>query len=235
MGNKNKEIQAHYDNLAPEYEQIMYSDSTEPDEIYKRYKTSFTKLKLGRARKILELGAGTGVFTVPIARRAKGKVYAVDLSQQMLKELAIKKNFFKLKNIIVSGACDFNTEQYKYLPFKDKAFDRALFAFSLNEARDLQKTLNDTYRVLCCNGRIVIVDMEGGDAIIAKAGKTINDLVRENATIQHAGYPNKQEWQKLLESAGFRNVRVQIIKKDTWEVEGFVFDINLCVVSGVKR
>lgn len=230
MENRDKTIQRFYDELASRYEQTLYSDPTDPDAIYQRYRVAFDKFEPNCTRRVLELGSGTGVFTVPIAQRIGGAIYATDLSFRMLKVLVEKQRQVNLKNVVVSGVCNFNMG----LPFKDELFDRALFAFCLNEGTNRKETLQEVYRVLVPSGRVVIVDMEGGDALVAATGKTINELLDEACGFYHPGFPNKKQWQELLKSAGFRNIEVQIIKKDNWTVLGHNFDINLCVISGAK-
>lgn len=231
---RDEAIRKFYDNLSPVYESTLYTESTEPGAIYERYKVVFNKLGLSNLNRLLELGSGTGVFTIPIAQRTNGVIYCTDLSLKMLKRLDEKRRALDLRNIKNFCVCNFNPRVDIYLPFADAVFDSALFAFSLNEAADRVQTLGEVMRVLRQNGKVVIIDMEGGDAFVPSAGKTINDLMRDACCFKHRGYPNKLQWRQILIGAGFGSVEIQIIKRDEWSVLGHNFHINLCLVMGIK-
>ena len=97
------------------------------------------------------LGCGTGFFSIPAARRAK-KVFALDISQEMLDILRGKIEREKITNIelILSGE--------SIIPLSDKSVDILLMANVFHELEDRLSLLKEVKRVLKMNGRLTIID-----------------------------------------------------------------------------
>lgn len=90
---------------------------------------------------LLDLGAGTG-FVTNIARKYFKKVYAVDITEEMLNKLRNKQ----YDNVeVVLADCE-------NLPFKDNSFDACVAYSVLHHLHDITPTLKETYRVLKPNG-----------------------------------------------------------------------------------
>lgn len=87
---KLKIVEQFYDDLAPNYdhEQFQTAVSMSKRKEYDLFSARLTELFAG-AERVLEVGAGTGIFTLPIARQCR-EVIAVDISRNML-ELLEKK------------------------------------------------------------------------------------------------------------------------------------------------
>ncbi len=94
-----RKVARFYDDLAPNYDHeqfqtaVALSKRTEWELFLARLPELFT----GAAR-VLEVGAGTGIFTIPIARHCRD-VTAMDLSRNMLAELERKAATEELGNI----------------------------------------------------------------------------------------------------------------------------------------
>lgn len=96
---------------------------------------------------LLDVGAGTG----DLAREAsaqfpRAKVVAADFTLEMMR--AGQKN----------GALNFAAADALQLPFRDSLFDAVASGFFMRNVIDLQKSLQEQYRVLKNGGRIVILD-----------------------------------------------------------------------------
>ena len=83
-------VQIFYDDLAPTYdhEQFHTAVSMSKRKEYELFSARLTQLFTGAGR-VLEIGAGTGIFTIPIARHCR-EVTAIDVSRNMLGALERK-------------------------------------------------------------------------------------------------------------------------------------------------
>ncbi len=100
----------------------------------------------GNAR-LLDVGTGTG----DLAREAsaqcpQAKVVAADFTLEMMRA---GKN---------KGALNFASADALRLPFDDSLFDAVVSGFFMRNVIDLQKSLQEQYRVLKNGGRIVVLD-----------------------------------------------------------------------------
>jgi ubiquinone/menaquinone biosynthesis C-methylase UbiE len=103
---------------------------------------------------IADIGAGTGYFTVPLARQAglHGAIYAVDVQPEMLNWIREKIEREALFNIQLVHAEAHDTQ----LP--DECCDLFFLANLWHELDDRQATLREAVRVLKPEGRIAILD-----------------------------------------------------------------------------
>lgn len=107
-------------------------------------------IELARLRSdsyLLDLGTGTG----DLARQAllqfpRAKVMAVDFTFEMMRVGQRR------------GPLNFSSADALRLPFKDFSFDAVVSGFLMRNVIDLQKALQEQYRVLKRGGRIVILD-----------------------------------------------------------------------------
>lgn len=96
---------------------------------------------------LLDLGTGTG----DLAREAllqfpQAKVIAADFTLEMMR--AGQK----------AGPLNFSTADALRLPFNDSSFDAVVSGFLMRNVIDLQKALEEQYRILKNGGRIAILD-----------------------------------------------------------------------------
>ncbi len=97
--NQTKKIELFYDNLAPNYDHEQFRTAVSISKIkeLELFSARLPELFAG-AERVLEVGAGTGIFTIPIARRCR-EVTAVDMSGKMLAELERKAAAEAVTNI----------------------------------------------------------------------------------------------------------------------------------------
>jgi ubiquinone/menaquinone biosynthesis C-methylase UbiE len=111
-----------------------------------------------RGMKVLEVGCGSGTYTIPIAQTVgkTGKVYGIDIKPKVLlrfqKKLSQKPNQ-DLDNVysLLENAC--------HLPFQDESFDRVLMVSVLPEIPDGQKALAEIKRVLKPHGILAVTEV----------------------------------------------------------------------------
>ena len=103
---------------------------------------------------VADIGAGTGYFTLPIARAVElsGKVFAVDAQEEMLALLRQKLDGASLPNIeMVCAEADRTT-------LKDDACTLVFLANIWHEFDDRVAVLRESLRILRPGGRVAILD-----------------------------------------------------------------------------
>ncbi|MFQ5996087.1 MAG: class I SAM-dependent methyltransferase [Dehalococcoidales bacterium] len=106
---------------------------------------------------VMELGCGSGAFTTFIARVVgeQGKVYAVDVQPEMLRQLERKLSRSESQDITnielkQAGAYD--------LPFADESFDLVCMVNVLPEIPDRGRALREIKRVLTPGGILAVTE-----------------------------------------------------------------------------
>jgi ubiquinone/menaquinone biosynthesis C-methylase UbiE len=104
---------------------------------------------------IADIGAGTGYFSLPIAHAIApgGKVFAIDLQQEMLNLLANK-----LLRPDAPPNISLHRGDASHLPLTDASVDLTFLANIWHELDDLSSVLAELRRVLKPEGRIAILD-----------------------------------------------------------------------------
>ncbi len=101
---------------------------------------------------ILEIGPGSGTFTVEAARRVgeNGKVFAVDISPAIISRLERKLQQDKITNVTVE------TASANQLPYSENYFDRIFMITVLGEIPDKRRALLEIKRVLKDDGLLAV-------------------------------------------------------------------------------
>jgi ubiquinone/menaquinone biosynthesis C-methylase UbiE len=119
-----------------------------PDKLIKR-----SGIKEGMS--ILEVGCGSGAFTISAARASgiKGEVYALDIQPRMLMQL--KKKLSRPENRDIKNIKLVEGDAHK-LPFNDNSFDVVYTVTVLQELQDQNIALKEMKRVLKPGGILAI-------------------------------------------------------------------------------
>jgi len=103
--------------------------------------------RLNQNSRLLDLGTGTGdLAREALAQFPQAKVIAADFTLEMMR--VGQKN----------GVLNFSSADALCLPFKVSLFDAVISGFLMRNVIDLQKALEEQYRVLKNGGRVVILD-----------------------------------------------------------------------------
>ncbi len=118
-----------------------------PDDI-------FSLLDIEKNDAVLDFGAGTGFLTFPISERLTvGKVYAVDVQEEMLEKLRKKCQEDGCGNIEVL------LNEEGSIPIQDDEIDKAFLINVLHEIDD-EATFEELYRVIKEDGKMCVVDWD---------------------------------------------------------------------------
>ncbi len=123
-----------------------------PDEVIEQ-------LALKQGMVVADIGAGTGYFTLPMARQVApgGEVYAVDLQPEMLAILDAKLAEEELDNILLMQGDASRTG------LQNASCDLVLLANIWHELDDHAEVLAECRRILRPGGRIAILDWRPGE------------------------------------------------------------------------
>ncbi|QFU83134.1 class I SAM-dependent methyltransferase [Natronorubrum aibiense] len=105
--------------------------------------------------RILEVGSGTGYYTLPIAQQLEpgGAIHAVDIQREMLEQLRTQATARGRENVVPVHA-DGQT-----LPYPDDTFDAAYLVLALGEIPNQQQALAELHRVVKPGGRLVVGEL----------------------------------------------------------------------------
>lgn len=105
--------------------------------------------------RVLELGPGSGLFTLEASRRAgsSGRLYCLDIQPQLIARLKRKIERDGLENValMVGDAAA--------LPFADNSLDLAFLVTVFGEIPNKDEALRELYRVLCLGGILSVSEI----------------------------------------------------------------------------
>jgi SAM-dependent methyltransferase len=100
------------------------------------------------AARMIDIGCGTGRYTLPLASGSKGRVFATDLSWDMVIK-GRQKDTGEQVFWLLADACR--------MPFMRGSFDAALLFLVLHLVKDPRQAVKEAYRVLCPGGHCFIL------------------------------------------------------------------------------
>src|ERR671913_2154604 len=104
------------------------------------------------AQRVLEVGPGTGYYSLHAARwlEPDGTLEVLDIQQQMLDHTMRRAQTLSISNIIPTRG------DAQALPYPDGRFDAAYLVATLGEVPDKERALHELGRVLKPGGRLVV-------------------------------------------------------------------------------
>lgn len=109
-------------------------------------------LNIDKSDVILDIGAGVGYFTFPLAQRTNNTVYALDIEQHMLDDIQKHANEHTIQNLTLLQ------EPIEQIPLEAHTIDCALASMVLHEVETLRPALTKIYNIIKPGGRFVVVD-----------------------------------------------------------------------------
>lgn len=212
-------IQAMFNAVAPRYDFLNRLLSAGHDKRWR--KVAVNRFQGVGNKAFLDMAAGTADIALEFANRnpSPAQIIGMDFSQSMLKLGANKinkKNLNKKIQLIPGSA--------ENIPLKDKIFDGAITAFGVRNFADAKKGLLEMRRVLKPNGKIVVLDFSFPkyrflkwlyhfyfERILPLTGRVISGHKTAYSYLPAsvANFPQGEEFKKLLEEAGFKNVSLE--------------------------
>ncbi len=168
--------------------------------------------------KLLDVAGGTGDIAFRFLNKiSNADVTICDINKEMLKEgkaRAIDRGILSNINWLCGDA--------EKLPVEDNSFDYYTIAFGIRNVTNIQKALEEAFRVLKPGGRFLCMEFSHVENemlrscydafsfnVIPKIGKVI---AKDEASYQYLvesirKFPQQEEFKKMIELAGFENVK----------------------------
>lgn len=165
--------------------------------------------KLKEGETVLDLGSGGGIDVLLATKYvgSTGKIYGLDMTDEML-ELANKnKAKMGVKNV------EFIKGYIEDIPLADNLVDAVISNCVINLSEDKEKALSEAYRVIKEGGRLAISDI-----IVLKE---VPDEVKKTAEMWIgclAGALSIEEYKTILQKVGFKEIEIKPVHIYTKDV-----------------
>ena len=152
-GEKAKQVEEMFDNIAPSYDKLNHRLSWNIDKGWRR--KAIRQLAPFKPQTLLDIATGTGDFAILAAEMLHPqKLVGADISEGMM-EIGRKKVREKGLQDIIS----FAKEDCLHLSYQDETFDAVTAAFGIRTFADLDSGLREMQRVLRKGGHLSIVEL----------------------------------------------------------------------------
>lgn len=174
----------HHSHGKHSKEKVSYLESPErrkefsPEQLLKR-------IPLKETDTILDFGAGTGYFSIPVAKRIKGKVYALDIDAAMLEIIREKALKEQLTNIVPVQ------ESMEELSLPDGTIDMIIASLVLHEIRPLGPLLQQMRNVLKKEGYLICLELVPKGSLNKGPRITLEGMELE---MEEAGFQIKEKF-----------------------------------------
>lgn len=148
--------------------------------------------------RVLDVGCGTGRFTIPLAAKTNATVYGLDSSSEMLEKAKSKNK---------GGVVKWIQGRAEGLQFDDGHFDCVLMSYTIHHVDDMRKAIEEMYRVLKDQGRCVILTSSHG-----QIGRSVIHKFPKIRKIDLERFPSIPKLKRMMTSSGFKVVHRHIIK-----------------------
>jgi arsenite methyltransferase len=160
--------------------------------------TALAKLNLGEV--VLDLGSGGGVDVLLSAKRVgpSGKVYGLDMTDEMLALANENKRKSGAENV------EFLKGEIEHIPLPDNTVDVIISNCVINLSADKDRVLREAFRVLKPGGRFAVSD-------VVTHGEVPNEI-RQSVLLWVgciAGALEENEYRAKLLSAGFDTIEIE--------------------------
>lgn len=175
-------------------------------------------LKEHKSKNILDIATGTADMAIKAASLNPEKITAVDISEEMIKKGVKKIRSKKLQNVIEILFADSED-----LPFDCDVFDAITVCFGVRNFENVNKGLEEMYRVLQNNGIVIILEFSQPSKVFFKniyffyftkilpfIGRLISKDKSAYTYLPKSVFHfiHGQEFVDLMLSTGFKNVRL---------------------------
>ena len=150
----------HYNESDEKFaNKIVFLDSRQREYLISP-ETLIRQMPIQNEHTLLDVGAGSGFFTIPMAENTSGKVYALDPDRRMLSVIEEKAKEKGLTNI------ELIQDSIENLSIQNNSIDFVMASLILHEVSSLTKALSSIFDVLKTGGHLLCLEYEKDDLII---------------------------------------------------------------------
>ena len=212
-------ITTMFDDIAPHYDQLNHLLSLNIDKRWrKRLSRAITRQ---RPQSILDVATGTADQAIQLAKdHPQASITGIDLSEKMLeigRKKVAKKKLEERIHLLTGDA--------SALPFDDNSFDAVTVSFGVRNFSNLGQGLQEMLRVIKDQGILAILEFSEPknlfripyrcyfNHLLPRIGQTVskNSTAYTYLPASVAAFPNPEEFTRLLEVAGLRNIERQTL------------------------
>ncbi len=137
-----------------QFEQWLNTFESPGREVFDKKEMILQILQIQPGMKIADIGAGTGLYTIPFAQQVgeKGIVYAVDISDDFIQNIKQRAKHHDLKNVVG------HINNQKEIGLAKNSIDLAFICNTYHHFEYPLTTLKSIYQALLAGGELVIID-----------------------------------------------------------------------------
>ena len=212
---KKEQVAEMFDNIAFRYDFLNRFLSAGIDVSWR--KKAINKLKDIKPQNILDVATGTGDVAILIAKMLKpAKITGIDISEGML-EVGRKK----IADLGLGQTIELLSGDSEKINFPDHNFDAITVAFGVRNYQNLEKGLQEMYRVLKPGGKLVVLEFSKPKNVLFKSfynfymnyiapgfGKMVS---KNRSAYQYLNdsvqkFPEGQNFINIMEKYGYTNI-----------------------------
>ncbi|MDD5165519.1 MAG: methyltransferase domain-containing protein [Candidatus Pacebacteria bacterium] len=151
---------------------------------------NLSKLGLSLGMKVVDLGAGSGFYTIESARRVGpgGRVYAIDVQKDLLERIRTAGAQQNLRNIEVVWA---NAEKIGGTKLRENIADRVIASNVLFQIEKPEEFALEIKRLIKPGGKVMVIDWNGGSPL---SPKTLFPSARAQMLFEKIGFKLDQSF-----------------------------------------
>ena len=200
-------VEAMFDRIAPRYDLMNRLMTFGIDRGWRR--RAIAALGLRPGERVLDLACGSGDLAAA-ARATGARVVGIDFSAGMLRQARTRRL-----------DCGLVRADALALPFADASIDAVVSGFALRNFADLAAALAESARVLRCDGRLALLEVDRPASTLLRWGHAIyfrrvvpfiGALLSERDAYAYLPestvyLPDETALREILVAAGFRTIR----------------------------
>ena len=213
QSSKKEQVARMFDNISSRYDFLNHFLSLGIDKGWR--KKAIRLLKAANPKLMLDVATGTGDFAVEALRLNPDKIIGVDISEGML-EMGRKK----ILKRGLSNKIELRSGDSENLPFEENKFDAVTVAFGVRNFENLERGLQEIFRVLKPGAMIVVLEFSRPGrfpfkqlynfyfkGILPKIGQLVS---RDKAAYTYLpesveAFPDGENFERILQNVGFKN------------------------------
>ena len=148
---KKGQVKEMFDNIAPRYDLLNRALSLGIDISWRR--KAIRLLKPYSPKSVLDLATGTADFAIEARKLKPDSIVGIDIAPQML-EVGREK----ISKAELDGLIELKTGDAEHIEYPDSSFDAITIGFGVRNFENLNKGLEEIYRVLSPGGAVAILE-----------------------------------------------------------------------------